>query len=127
MAPADTCDLFLRAKVVQLGHLARRSTPKVNTGSKTDGEGVLGRPVNQVQVVVVLQGRGIQNFERCLANIPLLPVGIRENVIFLKLLEKHLRAIKQIAFCGLRQLIFLASIIEHLVRIGLKRVEEGGV
>lgn len=124
MAPADTRDLFLRAKVVQFSNFAGRSTPEVDTRPEADGKCVLSRPVNEVEVVVVLQGRGIQDFERSLADIPLLPVGIRQNVFLFKLLEKHSGSIKQVI--GVRCLVLpVAAVIENFVGMSSECVQIG--
>ena len=46
------------------------SRPEVDAGPEANTENVLGAPVNQIEVEVVLQFRRIQNFERNLGNFP---------------------------------------------------------
>lgn len=48
---------------------SRGSVPQENSVCQTDGNHVLSRPVNEVQVIVVSQARGIQNLFRILRNV----------------------------------------------------------
>ena len=44
-------------------YLAGVCTPQIDGGAQADTEGVLGRPVQEVQVEVVLQLGGVQHLE----------------------------------------------------------------
>lgn len=45
----------LVGEIAELLDLARMCTPGVYTRSETDGENIVGRPVDQIEIVVILQ------------------------------------------------------------------------
>ncbi|RNA28621.1 hypothetical protein BpHYR1_008630 [Brachionus plicatilis] len=51
-------------QVAQLSHLAGASGPQVDGGAEADAEHVCGRPVDQIQIEVVLELGRVQHFER---------------------------------------------------------------
>ena len=68
------CSLALQPRVAlnvsqKPTHLAGAGAPQVDTGAQSNAEHVEGRPVNQVQVEVVLQLRGVQDFEGDLRDL----------------------------------------------------------
>ena len=44
-------------------------TPQIDGGAEADTEGVLGRPVQEVEVEVVLQLGGVQHLEGCFGDL----------------------------------------------------------
>ena len=61
--PGDRSDLFLVTEIAEFGHLIVGGGPQVDAGGKGDRQGVLLRPVDQVEVEVVLQRGGVEDLE----------------------------------------------------------------
>ena len=57
--PLHAGDCVWGAQVIEFSHLAWGGWPEVDTGTQTHCEDVGGRPVNKVEVKVILEGRGI--------------------------------------------------------------------
>ena len=55
---------------VQSTYLARECTPQVHCRAQSHRQNVVGRPVKQVEVEVILQFWSIQDLERRLRNLP---------------------------------------------------------
>ena len=53
--PLHTRDSIIGPNVAQLCHFAIRGIPHVNAGAKTHSEGVLGGPIHQIEVEIILQ------------------------------------------------------------------------
>ena len=69
LGPGDGTDVITRGfQVDQFGHLGRAGTPQVHTGAQTNGQDVLGRPIDQIEIKVVLQGGCIQDLEGYFGN-----------------------------------------------------------
>jgi hypothetical protein len=88
LGPLDACHCVCWSDVVQLSYLTAGCGPEVDARTKTHCELVLGRPVHKVQIKVVLQGRCIQHFERCLRDASLFNVGRFEKAIFIEAGER---------------------------------------
>ena len=70
-------------QVVELGNFGRGSGPDVNAAGKTDGQVVVGGPVDQVEIEVVLKGRRIKYFEGNFCDFPGF-VMRNDNVVFIE-------------------------------------------
>lgn len=57
--PLDASYSIIGSNVTQLGYFARAGRPEVNAGAEADCKHVLGRPVNQVEVEIVLEARRV--------------------------------------------------------------------
>lgn len=68
--------------VVQLRDLTARCGPKINARSQTDSQLVLRRPINQIEVEIVLQRGCIKHFEGSLRNLALFGVRRRQKLVF---------------------------------------------
>ena len=64
-------DIFGWGKIAQFGNLGCASTPKVHTRAQTDRQDILRRPVNQIEIKVILQGWGIKDLKRDLLDASL--------------------------------------------------------
>ena len=53
--PLHTSYSIIRPNVAQLCHFAIWGVPHVYAGAKSDSEGVLGRPIHQIEIEIVLQ------------------------------------------------------------------------
>ena len=60
------------AQITQSERFAVFRVPKVDAGSKTDGDIVLRRPIDEVEVEIVLQGRCLEDLEGHLLDPPVL-------------------------------------------------------
>mmetsp|Transcript_63313 Transcript_63313/g.181645 ORF Transcript_63313/g.181645 Transcript_63313/m.181645 type:complete len:360 (+) Transcript_63313:650-1729(+) len=88
LRPTDRGDGILGPKVAELGHPAGASIPEVHTTAQADAQEVGRRPIDQVQVEVVLQLWRIQDLERDLGDFPgHLPRRVEE----LAVVERHRR------------------------------------
>ena len=65
---------------MQFGHFRVAGAPEVDAAAKPDRQRVLGAPVEQVQVVVVLESRSIEDLEGGAGDLPLLLVRSREDL-----------------------------------------------
>lgn len=72
LAPADGGHAVARAEVVQLRHFRVGGRPNVHAGGKAHGEVVAGTPVDEVQVEVVLESRGVEDLEGDFGDLSLL-------------------------------------------------------
>jgi len=72
--PLHAGDAVVGADVAELGDLAVHGGPEVDAGAEADCEHVLSRPVNQIEVEVVLEARGIEDLEGLLRDDSLLLV-----------------------------------------------------
>ena len=61
--PGDRCDEVVIGEFAQLGYFAGGAVPHVDAGAEADTEDVSGPPVNQVEVEVVGEFGGIEDFE----------------------------------------------------------------
>jgi len=57
--------------VAQLSDFAVHSRPKIDTGAEANGEDILCGPVDQVQIEIILEARGVQYFKWLLRDHPL--------------------------------------------------------
>ena len=74
---------------MQFGDLRRCSAPNIDTGGETYDKIVLFRPIHQVEVVVVFEGRGVKHLERYLGDLALL--GLRhDHVVLIEATEGRL-------------------------------------
>ncbi len=73
--PLNTRHWIICAKVIKFRHLVGVCWPEIHTGAETHCQNVRLRPVHKVQIKVILEGRGVQDFERNFRNISLLLVG----------------------------------------------------
>lgn len=89
LGPLDACHGVSRTNVVEFRHLAACRRPQVNAGSESDCELVLRRPVDEIQVKVILQSRRIKHFERRLRDVALLGVGRSKKLLFIKARESR--------------------------------------
>lgn len=72
--PLHRGDVVVGANITQLRHLAVHGGPQVDAGAEADGKDVLGRPVDEVQVEIVLEAGGVEHLKRLLWDHPLLLV-----------------------------------------------------
>lgn len=70
LGPGDRGGRVRDAQVAQLGDLGVLGVPEVDAGGEPDGQVILGGPVDEVEVVVVLQGGCIQHFAWQLVDLP---------------------------------------------------------
>ena len=64
LGPGDGCDSVALAEVDQLAHARRVRVPDVDVLGQRHGQRVRTRPVDQVQIEVVAEVGGVENFVR---------------------------------------------------------------
>ena len=67
-------------QVAQTSHLRIACVPEVDTCGEANCKKVGRRPVEQVEVVVILKSRRVQHFDRLFAYFPLTLLELRELV-----------------------------------------------
>ena len=72
LAPRDWSDLIARAQVYQLCDIRCVGIPYINRLPQCDSQGVLLRPVNQVEIKIIAKVWGIKHSEGIRCNLPLL-------------------------------------------------------
>lgn len=65
------------------------STPKIYARSESDRECVLGRPIDQIKIEVVLKAGGIKDLKWLLGNHTLLFILFGKKLIFVKTTENR--------------------------------------
>lgn len=68
--PVHSADAVPGPQIAELGDLAIGSRPEVDAIPEADGERVLRRPVDKIEVEVVLQRRRVQDLVRGLGDLP---------------------------------------------------------
>ena len=87
--PGDGGGLVGEPEVAELDDLVRGGAPEVDAGRERDGEHVLARPVDEVQVEVVLQGGRVEHLEGDLRDLArLLVLHARLHVLEVELRDE---------------------------------------
>lgn len=110
VAPRNAGDGVLRSKVVQLGNFGSTGAPKINTRPKPNSQNIIAWPINQIEIVIILQSWRIQHFERRFAYFPLLRVRNGQQFVFI---EASKRQFFMFDLFGLAQYTFWLMIITH--------------
>ena len=86
---------------MKLGYFGGRGTPNVDTARQADDKVILLTPINQVQVVVVLEGRSIQHFVGYLWDLAALGLGHDHRVLIKSTEGRFLKSEEVTAAAGI--------------------------
>ena len=82
IAPADACHLLLLTiltQIVEFGDLGGTGVPKINTRPQADSQDILGRPVHQVEIIIILKSWCNQYLKWTALNLPLMCIRYRQR------------------------------------------------
>ena len=82
--PLHTCHTIIWADIAQFCDLAVHGGPEVDARAETYGQNVLRRPINQVEVEIVLQAGGVEDFEGLRGDHALLLVLLGEQFLLVE-------------------------------------------